>query len=410
MLLANILALAIITTVYIGNEAFALPAVNSEALENSSSDLELREKLYKKMYSYFIHTKTYQNFTFEEAKHHIDEVEDWKAPKELQEKFPYYLSGYDHENRPVWFIEMGKYNVREQIERGPEYAHNLTEYMFQGIHRAMKSMIARDTPEKEVRNVVLIADCEGLDIIQTAHVPTVQYLLTSLRKFSDFISQILSHGIFFNMNYVATTKVYRNNTLQDTIHHVKEDDDWTPTKELQAKFPYYLSGYDYDDQPVWVMEVGKYNYREQIEKGPEGAHNLTLYLYQAIHRVIGSMLTKDTPENEIRGIFLIGDCEGLDLFQIAHLPTLSFVLNLMRTYSDFVGILLGRAVFINMNFATTALFNSFRPILGGVFSRMELYGTNKAKWKGALHKFLPEDAIPKWYGGREDYKPLAVYG
>ncbi|CAG7830304.1 unnamed protein product [Allacma fusca] len=124
--------------------------------------------------------------------------------------------------------------------------------------------------------------------------------------------------------YLSKTSVYQNFTLEDTIHHVKEVDSWKAPKELQRKFPYYLSGYDYKDQPVWIGEIGKYNVKEQIQKGPEAARNLTLYLFQGIHRIYRSMWDKDAPGKEIRTAFFIGDCEGLDLNQATHIPTVSY--------------------------------------------------------------------------------------
>ncbi|CAG7817725.1 unnamed protein product, partial [Allacma fusca] len=121
-------------------------------------------------------------------------------------------------------------------------------------------------------------------------------------------------------SFLIRTKEYKNFTFQDTVWHVRNDDSWIAPKELQEEFPYYLSGYDYEDQPVWIMEVGKFNLRKYIERGPEGEKNVTTYLFQAVHRVFKSMLDKDTPEREIRGAFIIGDCDGLEIIQTMHLP------------------------------------------------------------------------------------------
>jgi hypothetical protein len=158
------------------------------------------------------------------------------------------------------------------------------------------------------------------------------------------------------------------------------------------------------------MEFGKYNIREQLEKGPEFANNLTEYLFQGIHRAMKSMIAKDTPEKEVRNVILIGDCEGLDLTQSTHIATVSYLLTLLRRYNDFISQILERGIFFNMNYVATVLFDSFRPILGGVFSKFELYSANEAKWKDAMMKALPADAIPTWYGGNKGYKPIQVFG
>ncbi|CAG7823227.1 unnamed protein product, partial [Allacma fusca] len=104
------------------------------------------------------------------------------------------------------------------------------------------------------------------------------------------------------------------------------------------------------------------------------------------HRIIKSMTLKDTPTKEIKTAFLIGDCEGLDLNQATHLPTVSFVLDLLRKYSDFLALTVGHAVGINVNVVATLAFESLRPTLGGFFDNIELHGPNPAKWKTVLQK------------------------
>ena len=36
----------------------------------------------------------------QEATDMIEDVSSWTAPREVQEEFPYYLAGYDDEDRP----------------------------------------------------------------------------------------------------------------------------------------------------------------------------------------------------------------------------------------------------------------------------------------------------------------------
>ncbi|CAG7724624.1 unnamed protein product [Allacma fusca] len=201
-----------------------------------------------------------------------------------------------------------------------------------------------------------------------------------------------------------------NFTLEDTIHHVKEIDNWKAPKELQRKFPYYLSGYDQKDQPIWMAEVGKYNVREQIEKGPEAARNLTLYMFQGVHRIYRSLYAKDQAGKEVRTGFFVGDCEGLDLNQATHLPTVTYALETLRKYNDFLPLLVGHVVAFNVNYIATLAFESLRPLLGGVFDKIELYGPDKARYQAALKKWIPAETIPTWYGGNKEYKPIQVFG
>ncbi|CAG7723607.1 unnamed protein product, partial [Allacma fusca] len=165
-------------------------------------------------------------------------------------------------------------------------------------------------------------------------------------------------------SYLSHTTAHQNFTLEDTIQHVKEVESWKAPKELQRKFPYYLSGYDYEDQPVWIAEVGKYNVRAQIEKGPEAARNLTQYLFQAVFRIVKSMQVKDTVDQEIRTAFFIGDCDGLDLNQSTHVPTVTYVLNLLQTHSDFLTLMVGHVIALNVNYVASLAFQSLRTTLG----------------------------------------------
>ncbi|CAG7819718.1 unnamed protein product [Allacma fusca] len=224
---------------------------------------------------------------------------------------------------------------------------------------------------------------------------TTQSNLIIVRDNNSSSKKHISEALYAKAHsYFINTKIYKNYSIQDTIQHVNEVVNWEAPRELQEKFPYYQSGYDYEDQPVWIAEVGKYNVREQVEKGPEAAQNLSRYLFQGVFRLFESMIVKDSPTKEIRNVFVIGDWEGLDITQSTHLPTVRFAMHLLRTYREFLALGIGYAIGLNVNYVTTLMFESIRPILGGLFEKIELYGTNPAKWKIALQKFLPLSAIP----------------
>ncbi|CAG7665166.1 unnamed protein product [Allacma fusca] len=178
-------------------------------------------------------------------------------------------------------------------------------------------------------------------------------------------------------SYLKNSNTFRNFSLLNSINHVNGLEHWKAPQELQDKFPYYLSGYDYDDQPVWNAK---------------------------------SMQVKDTDKKEVSRVFLLGDWEGLDITQIMHLPTMLYVIDMVRTYLDFLVAAVGYAVSINMSYAAEVGLQLIKPVLGGLFGKIEFYGTNKVKWMKALKRILPPESIPTWYGGKPDYKPLQVYG
>ncbi|CAG7734130.1 unnamed protein product, partial [Allacma fusca] len=121
-------------------------------------------------------------------------------------------------------------------------------------------------------------------------------------------------------------------------------------------------------------------------------------------------LAKDTPTKEVREVFGILDWEGFQIAQSLHIPTVNFALNLLQTYHDFLDLGLGHSVMINTNQVTKGLFDTVQPALGDSFQKIEFFKSDKAKWMAALQKLLPSNAIPPWYGGSSDFKPIQVFG
>ncbi|CAG7729490.1 unnamed protein product, partial [Allacma fusca] len=62
----------------------------------------LPPEVYLKAYSYMKRSTAFRNFSLLNSINHVNGLEHWKAPQELQDKFPYYLSGYDYDDQPVW--------------------------------------------------------------------------------------------------------------------------------------------------------------------------------------------------------------------------------------------------------------------------------------------------------------------
>ncbi|CAG7831453.1 unnamed protein product, partial [Allacma fusca] len=80
------------------------------------------------------------------------------------------------------------------------------------------------------------------------------------------------------------------------------------------------------------------------------------------------------------------------------------------TYSQIITLALGQVVAINVSFAAELALNIARPVLGSLFQKTDIFGTDKARWSAALRRMLPENVIPNIYGGRKDYTPVKIYG
>ncbi|CAG7734345.1 unnamed protein product, partial [Allacma fusca] len=210
--------------------------------------------------------------------------------------------------------------------------------------------------------------------------------------------------------YLRNSPAFKNATKQDIIDLVTELESWEPPERLIQNLPYYLAGYDLDDRPVWVAEVGKYDLRAEVELGEENIQACLKYLFLAVHRIVKSIYDRDTPEREIRNAVFIIDLEGFDLLQFSHTKTISLCLRLTRDYKEVTQEFMGNCVFVNVNHIGELAAALFRPILGSLMERMQLFGTNKAKWIPHLRRMLPENVIPAWYGGSKDFKPIQIYG
>ncbi|CAG7819812.1 unnamed protein product, partial [Allacma fusca] len=53
---------------------------------------------------------------------------------------------------------------------------------------------------------------------------------------------------------------------------------------MSSKFVYYLAGYDFDDQPIWIIEAGNWNILEPLNNGR--AKELDIYFKQFAFRAL----------------------------------------------------------------------------------------------------------------------------
>ncbi|CAG7732762.1 unnamed protein product, partial [Allacma fusca] len=185
---------------------------------------------------------------------------------------------------------------------------------------------------------------------------------------------------------------------------------WEEPDHLVKHFPYYHAGYDAEDRPVWMAEMGKFNVRREVELGEENLKILLKYAFNAVYRIIRTIHEKDTPKQEVRYASFLFDLDGFDLYQFGHAATMMFILRVFREYKEVIRELLGYCMLVNANHFAQLTINLVRPILGPVLERVDVHGTNKGKWLPMVRRQFPEDIIPLWYGGTPKFKPIQVYG
>ncbi|CAG7829652.1 unnamed protein product [Allacma fusca] len=449
-------------------------------------------------------------------------LDKWEAPQGLHKNFPYYLSGFDEDNRPIWVMEFGKWDVRGVVEKGGQDLKDLEKYMDQWVYRMMESMKIKSSPDNLVDEVIIIFDMDNYTLLQLNSIPTVAFLLKKIQQLRDAMN-FVETGYVVNANFMAQALVsmvrpvmgqdmekievygtnkeswvskllkklpqdqlapgyggisatanqlwvlYRRDLLSDICglrpllgssaifnksvtkalnsprtmmsalgkfctflflaHWGTSDvlgriedripslkglfrgdlDTWEAPPYIQNNYRYYLSGFDYDNRPIWVVEFGKWDVRKIVEGGGQPLRDFDKYISQAVYRVINSTTLRSTPENPVWEVMGISDFDCYSLHQLNSLATMSYILKRARELRDAMQ-LLNNGYCINVNFVAERLINMLRPILGREMERVEVLGTNKSKWLPILLRRFPQDQLPFWYGGFRNFIPYRLYG
>ncbi|CAG7822982.1 unnamed protein product, partial [Allacma fusca] len=91
----------------------------------------------------------------------------WEAPEQLKQEYPYYLSGFDYENSPIWVAPLGKWDTRKSVDNGPERERDFRMYVLQFLKRCEVSVELRSTSEETVEDFAIIVDMDGYSMYQT---------------------------------------------------------------------------------------------------------------------------------------------------------------------------------------------------------------------------------------------------
>ncbi|CAG7733278.1 unnamed protein product, partial [Allacma fusca] len=158
-----------------------------------------------------------------------------------------------------------------------------------------------------------------------------------------------------------------------------ELDKWKSPEELQKDCPYYLSGFDEENRPIWIVDMGIWPTRDILAKGPEWEESYSKHVNQMIKRVYDSIRFRATPENPVTEFNIIVD---LDNYTIRHFSSVKAVrfstekFSLVTKAAKF-----GNVVYaVNTNFFAEVVINILRPVLGSSLERVEVFGTNSETW------------------------------
>ncbi|CAG7831520.1 unnamed protein product [Allacma fusca] len=185
---------------------------------------------------------------------------------------------------------------------------------------------------------------------------------------------------------------------------------WEAPREFQKAFPYYLSGFDEENAPIWIAEFGKWDVRKIIESGPENEKILRRYIQQFLKRAVESRSLKSTADIPVTEVNCIIDMEGYGSQQASSPPTLAVTMWFAGQIEQAWRNKLKSGFIVNSNYLFTTVWNLMKPLLGRNVYKVEVFGNNKDRWIPALLKTFPKSQIPEWYGGNKDHTPVKIYG
>ncbi|CAG7816644.1 unnamed protein product [Allacma fusca] len=181
---------------------------------------------------------------------------------------------------------------------------------------------------------------------------------------------------------------------------------WKAPEYMTKTFPYYLSGYDYDGAPVWIIELGHWDVRSIVEGGDSLLKEFDRYVDQGL-----AIIKASGQNNSTDGYVLIIDGDGYGLRQASNIRTVYKMIDVIRKFAnDAVDGGLKYAFAINVNYVAENMWGVLKPTAASLTRNFEVFGTNSKVWVPKLLKQIPKDQLPEIYGGSKDHLPIKIYG
>ncbi|CAG7724329.1 unnamed protein product, partial [Allacma fusca] len=144
---------------------------------------------------------------------------------------------------------------------------------------------------------------------------------------------------------------------------------------------------------VWIAEVGKWPVRNILEGGY--ARDLNWHVKQIFHRAFKTVQQRPTADERAQGLVCILDFEGLKLEELTYLPSALFLFSFIENVIGVINKFVGDLIILNASYLAEAIMRFLRPVLGGIFERTVIYGTNKAVWLPKLRRLISANNLPE---------------
>ncbi|CAG7786330.1 unnamed protein product [Allacma fusca] len=167
---------------------------------------------------------------------------------------------------------------------------------------------------------------------------------------------------------------------------------WKSPEELVRICPFYLSGFDEEERPIWVIEMGVWPTRDILEKGPEWEKAYSKYTNQILNRIFDSFKIRSTTENPVTEFNLIVDLDNFKIRYFQSIKAVSFTTEKFKLLTS-AATFAHAAFVVNTNFFSEIVLNLMRPVLGKALERVEVFGSNSKTWIPKMLKMLPQNQL-----------------
>ncbi|CAG7830819.1 unnamed protein product [Allacma fusca] len=191
----------------------------------------------------------------------------------------------------------------------------------------------------------------------------------------------------------VTWTALANLTDNDILPNGQSFGEYEVPFNMSSRYYYYLTGYDFDAQPVWIIEIGRWDMVDAIKRGQ--VKELDLYFKQFAYRALREIRKQSTPERPITQDVLILDFANLRLDIVTDVKSLTYALGAIRDATYIIKNFTAEVIIINANFAAETLIRQVGPILGAFFEHITVYGNNKDKWIPRLRRKIPSKFLPE---------------
>ncbi|CAG7821946.1 unnamed protein product [Allacma fusca] len=131
-----------------------------------------------------------------------EDLDAWDPPRELQNAFPYYLSGFDEECRPIWVGLLGRWDLSKFISKGESSAKAMEKFIHQAAYRFATSIKNIPSGCEPVSGVVIIYDADGFNYRQITSGETISFVVNACKVFVPLVVQYFENVYFVNTNFM----------------------------------------------------------------------------------------------------------------------------------------------------------------------------------------------------------------